>query len=141
MKKIYILVMIMLFTLSIHSYAQINYLFSATTRPYVPVSNGIVPHLINSGNHEPADEGGATIPVGFTFKYNGKNYTQANVNANGYITLGTAPDGYYIFYVNNLKTGPFGTLYQRPLLAPLWDDLYLVDTANLVYKTTGFAPL
>ena len=46
MKKFHILTIIMLLALSINSNAQLNYLFSATTRPYVPVTDGITPHLI-----------------------------------------------------------------------------------------------
>lgn len=61
-----------------HANAQVNYLFSASSAPYVPDTIGISPHLkINFNKWEAADEVYANIPVGFTFNYNNVNYTQA----------------------------------------------------------------
>src|SRR5258705_13074695 len=71
------------------SNGQVNYLFSASTQPYEPVVGGITPHLVSDypGGWEVEDEGFATVPIGFTFNYNGENYSQANVDVNGFITL------------------------------------------------------
>ena len=141
MKKIYVLSAIILLALSINSNAQLNYLFSATSRPYVPVTGGTTPHLISyQTNYELSDEGIATIPIGFTFNYNGENHKEVNVSINGFITLGTPFSINYNLFRNFLANGPFLNLYPRPVIAAFWDDLYLVDTANLVYKTTGHAP-
>ena len=133
----------MLLALSINSKAQLNYLFSATSRPYVPVTGGITPHLISDyAPWEVEDEGLARIPIGFTFNYNNKNYTEANVSVNGFITLGDFFSTYFNFHYfsNNLANGPYSYPGERPVIAPLWDDLVLTDTLNLVYKTTGHAP-
>jgi hypothetical protein len=79
----------MLLALSINSNAQLNYLFSASSKPYVPVEGGIAPHLIMVPpfNGNPpwtlSDEGFAQVPVGFTFNYNGKEYDSVTVSANG----------------------------------------------------------
>jgi len=141
MKKIYFLIAIVLLAFSINSKAQINYLFSATSRPYVPVTGGITPHLTTDYTAwEPEDEGFATIPIGFTFKYNDESYTQANVDVNGFITLGSTLDVFYNYqyFRNNLATAP--AYNKRPIIAAFWDDLLLPDTSHLVYKTTGHAP-
>lgn len=47
MKKNPFSIVVMLLTLSIHSLAQLHYLFSATTRPYVPVEGGIASGKFN----------------------------------------------------------------------------------------------
>lgn len=141
MKKISILFAIMIFALSIASKSQLNYLFSATSRPYVPVTGGTIPHLISyQPNYELSDEGFATIPIGFNFNYNGVSYKDVDVSINGFITLGNPINSNYILFRNFLANGPRFNFDARPVIAAFWDDLYLVDTANLVYKTTGRAP-
>ncbi len=149
MKKTNICLIVMLMALSGIVNAQVNYLFSASSKPYVPVTGGTSPHLeTNFTGWEAADEGYANIPIGFTFKYNNENYTQANVCVNGFITLGATsldiifPSGAilngYPYFKNNLTYSP--PYNKRPVIAPFWDDLVLPDTSNLVYKTTGAAP-
>jgi hypothetical protein len=115
MKKISFLIVVMQLALSINSNAQLNYLFSPTTRPYVPVTGGITPHLIKSPFDYPPpsrtveDEGFATIPIGFTFNYDYKNYTHVNVSVNGFITLGDSFSTRITgnLYRNSLAMGPF----------------------------------
>jgi hypothetical protein len=82
-----ILVSVLFYT---NSFPQVNYGFSATTRAYVPVSGGITPPFINipyDYNLDVAassDEGlGDSIPIGFTFNYNGVNHNYINIDANG----------------------------------------------------------
>lgn len=141
MKKIYAFIIIMLFALTIQSNAQVNYIFSASSTPYVPVTGGTTPHLLTDYSEwAPEDEGFATIPIGFTFKYNDDNYTQANVDVNGFITLGGSLDVFYNYpyFTNRLANAP--DYNKRPVIAAFWDDLLLLDTSDLVYKTTGHAP-
>lgn len=143
MKNISFSMVVMLLALSIHSSAQLNYLFSAGSRPYVPVTGGIAPHLISDYvKWEVEDEGLARIPIGFTFNYDHKDYTQANVSVNGFITFGTffSTAWNFRYFNNNLARGPIAWGYQRSVIAPFWDDLLLPDTLSLVYKTTGRAP-
>ena len=149
MKKIFFLVLIMQLALSINCHAQVNYLFSSSSKPYVSIVDGIAPQLIMVPpfNANPpwtlSDEGFARVPIGFSFYYNGKSYDSANICANGFVTLGDT-----IFrrisplrlYNNSLAGNPFYVDGVKPLLAPFWDDLDLVDTRNLVYKTTGRSP-
>ncbi len=141
MKQVYKLLLSAILLLSIHSTAQLNYLFSATTKPYVPVRGGITPPLVTDyTGWETRDEGFGRVPIGFTFKYDGENYTMANVDVNGFITLKDSLNVWYNYpyFNNNLAYAP---LYdKRPVIAAFWDDLLLADTLDLVYKTTGHAP-
>ncbi|HEX5150495.1 MAG TPA: hypothetical protein VFW07_03545 [Parafilimonas sp.] len=141
MKKLYVVFLSATMLLSIHSNAQINYIFSATSKPYVPVTGGITPHLTTDYSEwAPEDEGFAKVPIGFTFNYNGRNYDSANVDVNGFITFTNFLDidFNYPYFKNDLSFAPdFG---QRPIIAAFWDDLLLLDTSHLVYKTTGFTP-
>ena len=115
--------------------AQMNYSFTATTNTYTSIT-GTVPFLSGNENDPFADEGFATnIPIGFSFGYNSSNtYTEVSISTNGFISFGTLNDSYI---TNNLATGVTG---QRPIVAPLWDDINLQSTNNIKYTTTGSAP-
>jgi hypothetical protein len=149
MKKQFLIISIIIIAFSTKLNAQVNYLFSSGSKPYMPVEGGISPHLmmVAPSNANPpwtlSDEGFAHVPIGFSFNYNGKDYDSASICANGFITLGdtifrrVSP---LILYNNFLAGNPFFVDGVKPLLAPFWDDLDLVDTLNLVYKTTGIRP-
>lgn len=156
MKKIY-LSLIALLLLNSLPHAQLNYAFTATTATYQPVVGGITPFLVNRPFEAHTysytyDEGFANdIPIGFTFNYNGTDYTTINANTNGFTTLGEPliTDSAYIenYYANNLTNGntlgqypnAVGVPYRKtkPILAPLWDDLDLITNSNFRYITTG----
>jgi hypothetical protein len=117
-------------------FAQMNYSFSASTATYASISGGTSPFLSGNGIDQLADEGYATnIPIGFSFNYNNSGvFTQVSISTNGFISFADLTDAYV---VNNLTSGVVG---QRPIVAPLWDDINLQTTANLKYTTTGSAP-
>ena len=143
MKQIQLFLLLAIMLIAIQSEGQLNYLFSATTKPYVPVIGGITPYLISDYVlWSVEDEGLATIPIGFTFNYDNKNHTMVNVSVNGFITLGEPFSTVFNFkyFENRLGIGPLSFSGQRPVIAPFWDDLVLADTSDLVYKTTGHAP-
>lgn len=74
------------------------------------------------------------IPIGFTFTYNGNNYTNVYASSNGFLSFNPAATS---SPTNNL-TSPGSSLL--PLLAPLWDDLDgTTATAAASYLTTGVA--
>ena len=116
--------------------AQMNYSLTPATNTYTSISAGSSPFLIGNGFDLLADEGYANnIPIGFSFNYNGgTNYTQVAVSTNGFISFNSLSDSYL---TNNLTSGATG---ERPIVAPLWDDINLQTTNNLKYKTTGTAP-
>jgi hypothetical protein len=124
--------------------AQLStYNFSATTggaSAYVPITGGTSPSFTGTnfdagpGN----DEGYANgVPIGFTFRYLGTNYTTLGVCSNGFAYFGASFTASSTFYTNNLATG-FAT--SRPFIAPLWTDLDVQSTSNIKYITTGVAP-
>jgi hypothetical protein len=72
------------------------------------------------------------IPIGFTFTYNGTAYTTISASANGWTAFGSL--NLTTTSTTNLTTGT-----GRPKLAPLFEDIHLVNNSNLTYSTTGAA--
>lgn len=68
----------------------------------------------------PADNGRVGVPLGFTFPYYGKTYTQVIVTANGMAFL--EPTGCTTCDYPGNTPFPSGNL-PNGVLAPLWDDL------------------
>jgi len=134
--------------------AQLNYTVSYPTVNYSAITGGTNPPItlcdVISDGAPTSDEGAANgISLPFSFKFNNLDYTKINLCTNGFITLGTATnnpkiDSFSANYFNSLAFGPIkldGTLpTNRPIIAPLWDDLDLQATTNLTYKTTGTTP-
>lgn len=116
--------------------AQINYSFTTANTTFNLISGGTMPYLNGNGSYTLADEGFVNyIPIGFSFQYNGGNsFEEIAISTNGFISFSELSNSYT---VNNLTDGAGG---ERPLLAPLWDDLDLGVTSNLTYTTTGSAP-
>ncbi|HMZ45999.1 MAG TPA: T9SS type A sorting domain-containing protein [Chitinophagaceae bacterium] len=117
--------------------AQINYSFTTSGASFDMVTNGTTPMFTGNGTDPLADEGFVNyIPIGFSFSYNNysNTYNEVAISSNGFISLTELSDSYVI---NNLNNGASG---ERPIIAPLWDDLDLSLTSNLTYTTTGSAP-
>lgn len=64
----------------------------------------------------PGDDGSVVVPLGFTFPFQGTDWTSVFVNGNGNLTFGVG-DGDFTETVPELLSGP-------PRIAPLWDDLF-----------------
>ncbi|MBO2011887.1 T9SS type A sorting domain-containing protein [Hymenobacter negativus] len=89
-----------------------------------------------------ADEGYYnTLPIGFTFRFVGANYTTVSASTNGWLTLGQSITA--ATPTNSLATGT-----PRPIIAPLWDDISFGTAAtpadpaldgDFFYQTTGVA--
>lgn len=138
MKKIFSSFLLVLFVLS--SNAQINYTFSTATGIYNSITSGTSPSLTATTSGGNTDEGFANaISIGFSFDYNGTNYTSLGVCTNGFLYLGSSGlNTNSVTYSNNLISGFSST--QRPIIAPFWDDLDVQSATNIKYKTTGTAP-
>lgn len=106
-----------------------NYVLQAVQGVYTPLSGGTVA-VIASGNIDDGFSNG--IPIGFTFTYNGVNYTTISASANGWSALGAN-------ITVTSSTTNLTSAANRPKLAPLYEDLALPDNANLTYQTTGTA--
>lgn len=143
MKKFLLPVFLMLFPI-VQLMAQVSYSFSSGTSTFNYLTGATAPALITpSANYGEADEGYANaLPIGFSFNYNGVVYTQFNVNVNGFLTFGEGfkYDDDEVYYDNDLTSGSVSQTGIRPIIAPLWGDLDLVDTLNIRYTTTGTAP-
>ncbi|HNF30158.1 MAG TPA: hypothetical protein PLY81_07760, partial [Chitinophagaceae bacterium] len=137
MKKIYLLIPVLLF-IKINLHAQLNYSFSATSSSYSAIVGGANPTLLATTSGGKTDEGYANnISIGFTFNYNGTNYTTLGICTNGFIYLGGSLTNSSITYVNNIATEMAGV---RPIIAPLWDDIDVQTETNIKYLVTGTAP-
>ena len=80
--------------------------------------------LLNLG-----DDNSQEVPLGFTFPFNGNNYTSVFVNSNGNLTFGSGD--------TDFSESVAELLSDQPRIAPLWDDLS-PNAAGLV--TAEFGP-
>jgi hypothetical protein len=121
---------IILSTISTRYKSQIlSYNFTALSVPYVANTTPTT-SLINASVD---DQLSATAPIGFTFQYNCINYTQFKASSNGWLTFNTGVTGSN--NNNNLNTST-----DRPIIAPLWDDLATGTTGRVNYNLSGVAP-
>ena len=75
-----------------------------------------------------------TIPIGFTFTFNGLPFTNCSVSSNGFITFGATTAA-----TNNFTPISSATLYQRAIVA-VGVDLIDDNAQPIIYLTTGTAP-
>jgi hypothetical protein len=105
-----------------------KYSFAASAGSYTPLSGASA----FSWNTTTANDEEYSNPtnIGFTFNYDGTNFTQFQVSTNGFLRFGTG-------LLGATPTDDFnGTL--RRILAPLWDDLAVSATAtDITYKLSG----
>jgi len=128
MKKIVGMAMLLMASLSVNA-AITDYSFTPSAGAYTFLSGAT-----NPTNTSGADDGYYnSIPIGFTFNYDGIDYTTLSASTNGWLTLGNTIPSYGSLSSNNLTSGP------RPVIAPLWDDHALTATTDLTYLTTGEA--
>ncbi len=83
------------------------------------------------------DFGQGSLPIGFTFSYNGTSFTTFSAGSNGFIELGSA-----LTYTTNATatwTTSNNSLSTRAnIIAPFWDDNNTTG-GSVVYSTTGSA--
>ena len=108
--------------------AQVTlYSFSQVMGTYTPITGGTV---LASGAGFWDDDTFGPVPIGFTFTYNGTNYTDIGIAANGYLKFGAVP---YCCYYN-------GTSIQNETecIHPFSEDLLgNTATCELSYMTIG----
>jgi hypothetical protein len=120
-----------LFTLLIafgySTYAQVSaYSFSETTEAYAQITGTTSTATGDDGSQN-------TVAIGFTFNYEGTDYTDFSINTNGFIRLGTTIGGSP--WTNSLGNAAA----QRPLIAPFWDDNNMTG-GEIRYAVTGTSP-
>lgn len=126
MKKIYYI--LFTFLLFQNAFCQINYNFTAVGGAFT--YNAAPTNLLGAGVD---DNLSAATAIGFTFQYGCVNYTQFKASSNGWLTFNTAVTANNAG--NNLATST-----DRPIIAPLWDDLATDSGGNVNYRLTGVAP-
>src|SRR5688572_27786069 len=110
-----------------------EYYFSPSLGTYTPITGTAV----TFGSFGNADEGtSGLLPIGFTFKYNGIDYTQLDACTNGFVQLGTVIDRMN----GNITSNNLAHSYYRNILAPLWDDIMVGSPGGIRYETSGSAP-
>ncbi|MCU0322813.1 MAG: hypothetical protein MUE72_10370, partial [Chitinophagaceae bacterium] len=116
--------------------AQMNFSFTPNTGSFNTIINGSTPFFSGNGSDPLADEGFANdVPIGFSFMYNtNAAYTKVSISTNGFLSFKELSDA----HVNNNLLN--GAVNERPIVAPLWDDLDVQSTTNINYTTTGSAP-
>lgn len=130
MKKITYL--FLLFLVNLSALAQVStYSFSETTETYVAVTG--------TNSTATGDDGIQNgIPIGFTFKYDGVDYTHFCLSTNGWIKMGdaatTGTTG-----TANYSNAFSATAANRPLIAPIWDDNHR-NAGAISYSLSGTAP-
>ncbi len=76
------------------------------------------------------DEISGLTNIGFTFSYNGIDYTQFKASSNGFVNLGGALSDSY--WSNDLESST-----KKEILAPLWDDLETNTAGSIGYELSG----
>lgn len=120
---------------SISAQAQVSsYSFAASSGGTLEDMSSGTTQLLGSSS----DDGASTVQnIGFTFNFNGTNYTQFSANANGLMRLGSTAVA--TAYTNNFATTATG----YPMIAPYWDDLATGSSAGggkVHYKLIGTSP-
>ncbi len=127
MKKITFLWVFILMVMNVGFAQQVSlYSFSESTDTYNPVNGTDVAATGDDGS-----ENG--IPIGFTFKFEGVNYTTFSVNTNGFINLGGTIG--FGSYMNSLSN----SCAFSPLIGPFWDDNNR-GTGSIQYAVSGVSP-
>jgi hypothetical protein len=142
MRKIFTFIICFILLFSTLNAQPPNYAFQAASGTYTSLVGGTAVTLTYNGTAN-YDDGMAipanAIPIGFTFNYNGTDYTTIRPCANGWATFSsTAMTNNTDTWTNNLVTGPAAN--QRPFIAPLWDDNDMGALGGVTYQLSGSAP-
>ena len=111
---------------------------TADTYAFAPSAGTFAP-LPATATNVPAvqadDALSGTLPLGFTFVFDGASYTSCAVSSNGWLTFNPTAAGSSL--TNDLAAGAAS---ERPRVAPFWDDLDGRTGGVASYLTTGTAP-
>ncbi|MCT4580503.1 MAG: T9SS type A sorting domain-containing protein [Flavobacteriales bacterium] len=107
------------------------YAFAASSGSFTPITGGTDVNSI-----EADDAVSPSIPIGFTFNFDGVDYTDVVACSNGFISFASGASSSTTNDLDNTSA------VRRPLLAPLWDDLDGSATggSTAAYVVTGTAP-
>ncbi|MCD4697448.1 MAG: immune inhibitor A, partial [Bacteroidales bacterium] len=131
MKKLLLLSLVLFFAgASLKTFASVDtYTFASSIGTYTEITGGTL-------STASGDDGAENISLPFTFNYDGANYTTARISTNGWLEMGQT-------YTGNGYSNDLASTTYKPLLCPLWDDLYArgaPDNTEIRYETTGATP-
>ncbi len=129
MKAIYIIILITTLLTAVKTYPQIylGYYFIPTVYgTYSEITGGTISSA--TGN-----DGAENITLPFPFEYMGITYNTARISVNGWLEMGQTYTG--LGYENELES-----TVKKPLICPLWDDLYADSQSEIRYQTIGEYP-
>ena len=120
-----------------HAQLAASYAFAKSTTAFSPLASGTpaptpTPMLLVDTGNTPA------LPLGFTFRFEGVNYTSVVATSDGYLSFNPNAATVGSDYGNDM-----GAVHQGndPLVAALWDDLSGTQPgAAASYVVTGTAP-
>jgi len=113
-----------------------SYLLTPSSGTFTPTTGGTsVPDILRD------DAVSGSLPIGFSFSFEGVSYTSFQASSNGLLGFGgglSTVGG----ELSNTLTSPLLTGASLPALAPFWTDLTgsLGTGATAQYLTTGLAP-
>jgi hypothetical protein len=115
--------------LNSNAQAQVDtYQFTPSSGTFTPLVGGTPESSIQSD-----DALSGTLPLGFSFTFDGTAFTECKVSSNGWLTFNTAA------FSNSLSNDlDNGSADERPRVAPFWDDLN-GSNGTASYATTGTA--
>ncbi len=128
MKRYILLLAISSLLIFNRSFGQFSYTFNAVGGTYTA---NFLPTSIVAANSD--DVLSPVTNIGFNFTYACNTYTQFRACSNGWLTFNTGVTGTNL--TNNLNTST-----DRPMIAPLWDDLQTGSAGDVNYKLTGTSP-
>ena len=120
-------VLLCLFIFSTKGYSQVNnYIFIPSSGTYTEITGTDVMNTSNTFYNG--------IPLGFNFVFNGTSYSHVHVSSNGWMTLGTSATNNTITNATPANSIATGTV--RPIIAPLWDQLFFYSLLGTTGKVT-----
>lgn len=108
-----------------------GYTFTPSSGTFTPLAGATV---ITPLSGDTDDGRYAPVPIGFTFRFDGTNFTQVSACTNGWMSFPTATNFARINTLDGTIGGP-----NRPFVAPFFDDHDMVS-GSVSYLTTGASP-
>ncbi len=123
----YVLFAFLILVFSAPSNAQVStYTFASSSATFTSIVGGVGTNIIATTAD---DENFGTYNIGFTFEFNGNNYTTFGLNANGFISMGYVP----VTTNNALSSG-----LNNNIISAFNTDLYgIAANAQISYQTSG----
>jgi hypothetical protein len=130
MKTLNYLLIVVIFFCSLESYPQATYLGYR----FIPTEYGSFAEITDGTiSTATGNDGAENIDLPFPFEYMGVTYSTARISVNGWIEMGQTYTGSGAF--NELES-----TVKKPLICPLWSDLFADSQSEIRYETIGEYP-